>query len=160
MFNQSELIDYILRKNVYLRVTILWPVDPPHEGRAYPGERPGEGPHHWPVNERFCQGEVSEAARQGPAVPGVLNRNVHGDMRAVLVREQSWSLVWDRCCGFSSSAFICVSLPAPCPCLWPLGRLCSRLCQQEDRPPTMMSTVCPYIAVIVQLIWQGTPYSV
>lgn len=61
-------------------MSVVGPVEPAHERRAYPGEGPGEGPEQGPVSERFCHGEVREPMWEGPAVPGVLDGDIHGEV--------------------------------------------------------------------------------
>lgn len=58
-------------------MAIFSPVEPAHEGRARPGRGPGKGPDEWPVDERFCQGEVGESVWEGPTVPGKLDGDLH-----------------------------------------------------------------------------------
>lgn len=58
-------------------MAIVGPVEPPHEGRAHPGEGPGQGPDNWPVSGRVCQGEISESMWEDAPVPGILDRDIH-----------------------------------------------------------------------------------
>lgn len=71
----------------YLTVPIFRPVEPACEQRTHPGEGPGEGPHQGPISERFCQGEVSQPMRKGPAIPGVLDGDIHDEMSEVMKNE-------------------------------------------------------------------------
>lgn len=66
--------------HAHLTVSIVRPVEPAHERRAYPGEGPGEGPEQGPVSERFCQGEVRMPMWVGPTVPGILDGNIHDEV--------------------------------------------------------------------------------
>ena len=61
-------------------MSIVGPVEPAHERRADPGERPGERPDQWPVNERFCKGKVREPIWEGPTVPGILDGDIHDEI--------------------------------------------------------------------------------
>lgn len=61
-------------------MSIVGPVEPAHKQRAHPGEGPGEWPHHWPVSERFGHGEVRKSMWERPAVPGILDGDIHGEI--------------------------------------------------------------------------------
>lgn len=61
-------------------MAIVGPVEPAHEGRAHPGKGPGQGPHNWPISERFCQGEISESMWEDAPVPLILDRDVHDEI--------------------------------------------------------------------------------
>ena len=79
-------------------MSIVRKVEPAHQRRAHEGVGEGEGHHHLPVSERFCQGEVREAVWEGPAVPGVLDGNIHGEKMMGVSKAESWSdLVLDGC---------------------------------------------------------------
>ena len=84
-------------------MAIVEPVEPAHERRAHPREGPGQGPDKWPISERFCQGEVRESMWEGPAVPGILDGDIHdenpeGDVKTVGKREVWFGLRWVLLC--------------------------------------------------------------
>lgn len=64
----------------YLTVAIVRPAEPAHDGRAHPGERPGQGPEKWPIGERLCHREVGEARWEDPTVPGKLDGDIHDEI--------------------------------------------------------------------------------
>lgn len=64
----------------YLTVAIVRPAEPAHDGRAHPGEGPGQGPEKWPIRERLCHGEVGEARWEDSTVPGILDGDIHGEI--------------------------------------------------------------------------------
>lgn len=64
----------------YLTVAIVGPAEPAHDGRAHPGERPGQGPEKRPIGERLCHGEVGEARWEDPTVPGKLDGDIHDEI--------------------------------------------------------------------------------
>lgn len=64
----------------YLTVAIVGPAEPAHDGRAHPGERPGQGPENRPIGERLGHGEVGEARWEDPTVPGKLDGDIHDEI--------------------------------------------------------------------------------